>query len=280
MTQPVRRGTQSIERAVLILREIATHGRFGWGLWDIAERCGLDRGTTHRILACLVREGLLQQRSQDRRYLPGPLLFELGLSTPAYADLQAAGQAPVDRIARHFGGLALLNFRSGADFVCVARAGESVYRGTAMEVGTRRPLVTSAGGVAILIALQADEARAIEAQNLRRLARLGEANLRALEKMIRRSQKLGFAFNRSETARGVHAFGVALRDARGEVFGSVALAGAAQAFPASRAAQVVAFLRAQAALIEDAARQLLPGGVYKADGARQGEIATFSTPSR
>ncbi len=263
MDKLTRRGTQSIERAITILREVATRNRFGWGLWDIAERCELDRGTTHRILACLVREGLLQQREEDRHYLPGPLLFELGVSTPAYADLQAVCQEPLDTIARHFGGLGLLNFRSNADFVCTARAGDSVYRGTAMEVGTRRPLISSAGGVAILIALPREEAQAIIAQNRKRLAQLGATHLRLLDKMIRRSQRLGFSFNQSETARGVHAFGIPIRDAQGEVFASVTLAGAASDFPNSRAREVVDFLAIHASTIEQEARRLLPQGVYR-----------------
>jgi len=263
MNKLKRRGTQSIERAVTILREIATRNRFGWGLWDIAERCELDRSTTHRILACLVQEGLLQQREEDRHYLPGPLLFELGVSTPAYAELQVTCQKHLDIIARHFGSLALLNFRSNADFVCAARSGESVYRGTAMEVGTRKPLISSAGGVAILIALLPAEAQAIMAQNRKRLAQLGPAHLRSLDKMIRRSLHLGFSFNQSETARGVHAFGIPIRDALGEVFASITLAASANDFPASRAREVVDFLSIQAGSIEQEAQRLLPHGVYR-----------------
>lgn len=263
MNKPNRHGTQSIERAVNILREVATRNRFGWGLWGIAERCELDRGTTHRILACLVREGLLQQREHDHHYLPGPLLFELGLATPAYAQLQAFCQKPLDIVARHFNSLSLLNFRSNADFVCAARSGESVYQGTAMEVGTRRPLISSAGGVAILIALSTEEAQAIVAQNKRRMAQLGATSLRALEKMIRRSQRLGFSFNQSETARGVHAFGIPLRDTQGNAFASLTLAGQASNYPAARAQEVVDFLKIHADEIEREAHRILPQGVYK-----------------
>ena len=75
-----RSGTQSIERAVRVLTEVTARSRFGWRPTDLAARCGLDRGTTHRILACLVRERLVQQRAVDGHYLPGPLLFELALS--------------------------------------------------------------------------------------------------------------------------------------------------------------------------------------------------------
>ena len=77
---PARKGTQSIERAALILREIATRGVAGGGLWDLADRCELDRGTTHRILGALVRKRLIEQRASDRRYFLGPLVFELSVT--------------------------------------------------------------------------------------------------------------------------------------------------------------------------------------------------------
>ena len=46
-------GTQSIERAVHILKLLATRGKFGWGLTDLARRAELDKATVHRILGCL-----------------------------------------------------------------------------------------------------------------------------------------------------------------------------------------------------------------------------------
>ena len=78
-----RSGTQSIERAILLLKELSSRGSFGWRLSDLAQRCQMDVGTTHRILACLGKERLVHRRPSDRHYLPGPMLFELGLSQTA-----------------------------------------------------------------------------------------------------------------------------------------------------------------------------------------------------
>src|SRR3954466_3395768 len=90
MATSLRHGTQSIERAVHVLTEVTGRSRFGWRPTDLAARCGLDRGTTHRILACLVRERLVQQREVDGHYVPGPLLFELGLALSAHDALRQA----------------------------------------------------------------------------------------------------------------------------------------------------------------------------------------------
>lgn len=251
-----RTGTQSIERAILVLRELATHGKFGWGLGELAARCGLDRATTHRILGCLVRERMVQQRASNRHYLPGPLIYELGLAIPAYPEFQAACRPPVTRVAKRFDTTSVMYLRSGIDWICAARAGPPVYGGTILEVGTRRPLLSSVGGAAILMALPRPEANAIVAENKRQMRRQGDASIARLENMLRRSETLGFAFNQSEVSRGVHSFGVPIRDARGAVFASLTVAGRAADFPASRAPEVIKVLREEAATIEREAERI------------------------
>jgi DNA-binding IclR family transcriptional regulator len=153
----IRTGTQSLERATQLLRVLSERDRFGWGLLDLAARVGLSRSTTHRLLAGLAREGLVQQRP-DRRYVLGPLVFELGLAMTAHDEFQRACGGPVARLAARFGTLAILYLRSGHDCVCAACAGPSPYA-SGLEVGTRLPLVTTAGGVAILISLEPAQRR-------------------------------------------------------------------------------------------------------------------------
>ncbi len=257
MKVATRSGTQSIERAVLVLRELAARGKFGWGLWDLAARCKLSRSTTHRILASLIRERMAHQRESDRHYLPGPLIFELSLAMPAYAEFQSLCATPLARLAKRFNTQTILYLRSGADWVCAAYAGPSVYVGGGLEIGMRRPLASTAGGVAILIALPADEARAIFEQNLKDLERMGDDVGKRLEKMIARSQNLGYAFNQSETTHGVHSFGVPLRETEpySQVFGALAVSGHAADFPVARAPEVITAMRDEAHGIErDAAR--------------------------
>ncbi|MGH8649199.1 MAG: helix-turn-helix domain-containing protein, partial [Burkholderiales bacterium] len=52
-------GTQSIERALTLLREIAAHNRSGSRLLDLATRTGLQRPTVHRMLKCLTTESIV-----------------------------------------------------------------------------------------------------------------------------------------------------------------------------------------------------------------------------
>jgi DNA-binding IclR family transcriptional regulator len=243
------RGTQSIERAVALLKELSARGTFGWRLSDLAAHCNLDKGTAHRILNCLQRERLVQQRERDRHYLPGPLLFELSLTLPPLAEFQAACQAPLSRVARRTGGVAFLYLRSGADFVCAARIGATSIKGLSIQVGTRRPLVSSAGGVAILVALPDEESRSIISENMKRIARFGDLRTKSIEKMIRRSQSHGFGVNLGDVVPGINSFGVAVKDSKGAPFASVTVSGASADFPASGIQKVVAVLEEEGSQI-------------------------------
>ncbi len=236
----------------MLLRELALHGSFGWRASDLAAHCGLDRATTQRLLACLTRERLAQQRPSDRRYLPGPLLFELGLSVPGLNRLQAASAAPVSHTAQRLDAVATLYLRSGDDIVCAAREGITPIKALSSEVGTRRPAVMSAGGVAIILALELEERERMIERGLARAGRQGEARLRAIRRMLKDSERAGYAVNAGHVVPGVHAFAVGLRNPQGEVSASLSIAGPAADLPLAQSETIIQVLREQALAIEAA----------------------------
>jgi DNA-binding IclR family transcriptional regulator len=181
--------------------------------------------------------------------MPGPLLFELGLALPPLAEFQAACQAPLARLARRTGGVAFAYLRSSNDFVCVARAGTTTLKGLSIQIGTRRPLVTTAGGVAILVALPDAVSRRIVAENMKRLARFSELRARSIEDMLRRSQSQGFGINLGDVVPGINAFGVAIPDVDGRPMASVGVSGAADDFPPSGIPKLRGLLEEDAALL-------------------------------
>jgi len=233
-----RSGTQSVERAVGLLREISARGQFGWQLSDLSKQCGLNMSTAHRILTCLVQEGLVKQRPGGRRYLPGPLLYELGLSAlPERWDLQHAARSRLSALAGETSGVAFLFFRSGDDFVCGARVGKAELRAPVFP-GTRLPLVLSSGGAAMLLALPEPEALATVERNLAHLADYSEVRIQAIRHMLDSSFAEGFGVNVGDIIPGVNAFGLPLCDAMGSPFAAIAVAGPAQAFPPERRTEI------------------------------------------
>lgn len=251
-----RTGTQSVARAVSLLREIAARGQFGWGLGDLAVRCGIDKGTAHRLLAHLKRERLVQQRAHDRHYTPGPLLYELSLALPEYRAFVDSGRVRLERLVNRVGGVAFLFLRSGCDFVCAARAGGVRVTGLSIDVGTRRPLLTSAGGIAILIAMPAGEAQAVIAQNTAVIATHGGLSVATLERMLKLSQAHQLAINEQSLIPGWNAYALAVRDAQDVPFASVMIAGPSERLSRTDP-QLMRLLAAEAASLgREAARTL------------------------
>ena len=257
MADSIVRGTQTLARAVVLLKAVATRPMQGWRLTDLAAFCGFDKGSTHRMLAGLVRERLVEQRRADRHYLPGPLLFELGLGVPRLVDLAQRCAPALAHLARNSSGVALLFLPSGDEFVCMDRAGAAAIMGLSIEVGTRRPLLVSAGGVAMLLALPEAEQDHIVQANLRQLQGFSAPRLAAVHRMLRRSRRLGFGVNLGDLVPGIHAFGGPLLDSRGRPFASISIVGRAQAMPRARSAEFEALLRGEAARIEQ--RAPVPG---------------------
>src|SRR5665647_3143210 len=114
-------GTQSIERATRVLRIIASHNSPGLRLVDISKQAKLERPTAHRILKCLIAEGLVRQSAETRRYFLGHLIFELGLAASSSFNLREICHPSLVRLAEKTGDTVFLAIRSGADSVCIDR---------------------------------------------------------------------------------------------------------------------------------------------------------------
>jgi DNA-binding IclR family transcriptional regulator len=250
-----RRGTQSLARGVRLLRAVATRPQFGWRLSDLAAHCGMDKGTVHRMLGCLVAERLVQQRPSDRHYLPGPLLYELGLALPDRTNFQRAAELHLRALVRQVGGVAFLLLHSGTEYVCSLRTGNQPLTGLMVYPGTRRPLFTSVGGVAILQTLPDKQARAIVADNTaQEVARHGTTRLAALAQMRERSARHGFGVNLGDVVPGLHAFAVPVSGEHG-AFAALCLAGPAELYGESRLAEIRRALDAGAAALAGDARK-------------------------
>ena len=250
MRHPPVRGTQSLARAVTLLKAVAARPQQGWRLVDLAAHCGFDKGTAHRMLAGLVQARLVSQRANDRHYVPGALLFELGLGVAPLSGLPARCMPALTRVSKSAPGVAFLYLRSDDDFVCAARAGPDTLKGLSIYPGTRRPLAVAAGGVAMLLALPAGEQRRIIAANLRQIESFGAARHSAVQKMLRRSRRAGVGLNLADVVPGIHAVGVPLFNAAGQVFASLSVSGPPQGMPRTRIGAVVALLQDEARRLE------------------------------
>ena len=97
-------GTQSIQRAIDILREIASCADAeGLRLSDLCTRTGLERPTAYRILTCLEDNQMLVRAPQSRSYQLGPSIFHLGLAATQHNSLGNTCAFVLDSLAAETG---------------------------------------------------------------------------------------------------------------------------------------------------------------------------------
>jgi DNA-binding IclR family transcriptional regulator len=79
----------------------------------------------------------------------------------------------------------------------------------------------------------------------------GRARLRAIRSMLERTHAERFAINAGDILPGVNEYGLALRDADGEPFASIVLAGLERALPVSQLPEIRGWLQATAAGLQE-----------------------------
>lgn len=235
------------------MRLIASRSRTGLRLVDIAQHTKLQRPTAHRILKCLMSEGLVKQDPKTRRYFLGHLVFELGLAAAPQYDLRDACHPSLQRLAEKTGDTVFLTLRSGFDTVCIdRREGPFPIRTLTLDVGTRRPLGVGAGGLALLMHLPAETIQNIVAANAPRLGAYNNLTVPTLLRMVKRCQELGYALNNIHITPDALSVGVAIPSRYGDPFLAISIGAIASRMTESRQHELVALLQAEAAILEKA----------------------------
>ncbi len=251
----MRNGTQSIRRALSVLRILATAREAGFGLTEIAGQAGLTLPTVHRILNILVAEGIVEQKLRTRRYAVGEQIPLLALARPANSPLLAAALPHLNAAVEAIGDTGFLTFRTGLDTVCIARRlGNYPIQVLALDVGDRRPLGVSSAGFAMLASLDPQQARSIVMQNRRRFSSYSISVEEALLS-VSRARTHGYAFRERGLVPGTRALSVTIGEAGSEAIAALSIAAIARRLPQPRVAVIVDRLRGHAAQIDLALRR-------------------------
>ena len=188
-------GTQSISRALAVLRVVADAGEGGIRMTDVATELALSIGTARRLLQALAAEGLLLFDVKAKTYQVGAGLIGLAVkASSAYAQCEHSRPAVMD-VAAATGDTVCLLVRRGHQAVCLARI-EGVFpiRVMTLDVGSIRPLGAGSGSLALL-AFQSDEERA--AIIARNASEYPQYHLTAakIEELVRKTRARGYAVN-------------------------------------------------------------------------------------
>ncbi len=249
MNSKAHAGTQSIERAMKLLQIVTTRRQSGWRLTDLASHSGLDDSTVLRIMSRLSAMRLVRRRQNDRRYAPGPALYELAVTLPAYYEFQTACHPSLIRITSETGWGSRLYLRSQDQTVLIDRVGPASLQ-VFNDLGTRRCLMASPQGIAMLLALPRSEQRAVMETNRMQLRSGITRPMKNYEKMLKRSREYGFGLSMGELIPGRASIGVAILTAQGSPVAALGASGSQEEFSERNIQMAARLMQKEAARIQ------------------------------
>jgi IclR family pca regulon transcriptional regulator len=219
---------------------------------EAAQRVGLDRAVTRRLLRTLVDLGFA--RINGKQFELTSKVLKLGYSYLASVGLDTSLKPYLDELSQAIGETVSVSVLDGAEVVFVARADVPSRRmAYVVAMGMRLPAFTSASG-RVLLAGQTDAhvQTLLATTTVRKLTRRTITNPRELLRLIGKARSDGYALNVEELEDGLIGLSVPLRNRAGVVVASLNANANAQRTPGDRLlVRILPRLKAAAARMSD-----------------------------
>ena len=268
-------GAQAVNRALGLLRLVASAPADGLRLSDLADASGLDRATAHRLLASLVANELVDQDVVSKRYTLGLDFFAMAAAASNRYDLADVSRTLLQSLSRQSGDTTMLCLRSGLNLVCVdVEMGSFPIKALPMDIGSRRPLGAGASGVAMLAALPDFEVEPTLRKLAPRLADApGQESDRVREAVVT-CRELGYALVPDEPLGRIMGLAVTFANRRGRPQGTLSINGIPERFGPERLPSLLEALHSHARSVEQAMSRLPDSERHRARWAAIGRKRT------
>jgi DNA-binding IclR family transcriptional regulator len=254
-SRSARSGTQSVERALWILKEVGSANATGCTMQTLVEQVGLNRTTVYRLVKCLLEQGAIQQNVRSKRIYLGPLALALGVAAQQQLDLKQIFSPSATRLAEATGDTCFVMLRSGTDAVCIdRRLGSYPIKTLTVEVGMKRPLGIGAGSLAILAAMPESEISSVIRANARLLPRYGQSPA-SLMKSIRTTQKQGYVAAPVHELEQVIAIGLPVLDRMQKPIAALSITAIAERMQSKRRPELLELLQTETKHLHETLRK-------------------------
>jgi DNA-binding IclR family transcriptional regulator len=233
---------EGYDRRSVLRRALALLDAFGaadrtLSVAELVRRADLPKSTVHRMVADLVRYGLLERSGAEVSL--GVHLFELGCRVPLQRSLRETGLPFMEDLYETTHQIVHLGVLDGSDVLCIVRINGHTHLGLPSSDGARVPAHATALGKAML----AFSPRAV-------LSRLVDGGLRALTPYtivvpevllqdLASTCRSGVAFDCEEAVLGMAAVAAPVLDPGRHVLGALGVSGPTSRFDPPRLAQAV-----------------------------------------
>ncbi|OMH27986.1 IclR family transcriptional regulator [Motiliproteus sp. MSK22-1] len=246
-------GTQSVSRALTVLRAIAGTREAGMTLGKLTALTGLNKPTAHRLLQVLVLEGMVEKDQQLQRYFLGPECHVLGVIASKRFGITKLAEGIVTGVAQFCGDTAFLSITHGSESICVLREdGDYPLKTHALQPGTRHPLGIVAGGLSILAEFTDDEVERCLKVNEELLSKnYSQFSTELLRKEVKATRERGYAVNQGLLVPGSWAIAVPVYGAHREIAGALGIAAVESRLQQERQDELIPKLKQAAKRLEE-----------------------------
>ncbi len=202
-------GSQSVYRAIAVLRGVAANNENGITAKNLAGDIGLTIQTTHRILQVLVDEGMLTVDPFSKTYHLGLEIYQMGSAAHVFT-LTDFLEGTLQKLFEKTSETIFLFIRSGTDSICLRRLdGKYPIRALTLTSGSRRPLGVGAGGLALLASLPSSLRDRIIKCNLAKYPYYFQTSFEEIQQDVLATKSKGLSFNDGRVKDGVRGIGMA-----------------------------------------------------------------------
>jgi DNA-binding IclR family transcriptional regulator len=218
-------GAQVVDRVVDILEAFPRLGP-DLGVSDVSRALGLKKATTHRLLASLLRRGMVAQDPVTRRYRLGVKLWELGAMATSQVDWVGRVKAHLRRLTDITGETTHLAVLDEGQVLYVDKVESSRSLRMPSQVGRRLPVHCTGVGKALIAYLPDDVLIGIVSRHgLPALTGHTITDLSALRTDLASVRARGYALDEEEIEDGLMCIAAPIRDHTSHVVASLSIAG-------------------------------------------------------
>jgi DNA-binding IclR family transcriptional regulator len=237
------RTIQSVDRAATLLKAIAD-SRQPPTVVELAERTGLNRSTTWRLLATLDAHGLVERDPVSQRYSVGYAILRIAASAEHDAIVRRA-RPVLEQLALDTGEAVNLALAKGLHLVYVDQVDPPQILAPNW-LGRHVPLHATSSGKAFLAYLAPAERDGLLGEKLERFTKNTVIDRRVLERQLDAARSVGYAVSSGELEESLFGASAAVLNEQDRPLAIVSVWGPEQRVPKSRL-PAIGELTAQAA---------------------------------
>lgn len=232
-----QRSVIAVERACDVLFAVCASPTGPMGVKEIGEAVRLSGSTVHRLLAAMLKKGLLEQDSATRKYAMGRRLMDVTLDRLRHFELPVVALPHMRRLRDATTETVALSMVDGwtQSFLVQLESRQEIRQ--AVEIGKRLPLHFGGSGKATLAFMPEAELEGYLAQPALAKPAAGGPDVKRLRGELIEIRKRGYARSVGERVPGAASVAAPVRNHLGEIVGCISVSGPAWRFTDEKAAE-------------------------------------------